>query len=313
MSSPRKIARRSLDGVLLLDKPLGWSSNQILQRVKYHYRAKKAGHTGSLDPAATGLLPLCFGHATKLSSWMLDADKTYQVTGRLGVKTNTGDAEGETLFEATPEQLQAVTLERLTSVLDRFRGEIEQIPPMFSALKYEGERLYSLARRGIEVERKPRTIRIEQLTLLSAPLPEFTLEVTCSKGTYIRTLIEDIGTALECGAYVVSLRRTAIKGFPEALPMVTLSEIEALGEQLDALDRLLQPLDIALEHLPEVELDGDSAFYFRQGQAVRTSSLYPTGERVRVYLDSPRRLLAIGEMTDDGRVTPRRMLLGANS
>ena len=310
MSSQVKIPRRHVDGILLLDKPVGWSSNQALQRVKYLYRAQKAGHTGSLDPLATGMLPLCFGQATKLSSFMLDADKTYRVTGRLGMRTATGDAEGECIYEASPEDVARVTTARLADVLNQFRGEIEQVPPMYSALKHAGQRLYTLARRGIEVERKARAVRIDTLTLRTVALPEFTLEVECSKGTYIRTLVEDIGEALGCGAYVVSLRRTVIHGFPDN-ELVTLDDLERLADDREALDQLLRPLDVALMHLPEVELDRDSSFYLCQGQAVRIPCPYPTAEVVRVYQETPRRLIAIGQMLDDGRVTPRRMLVSA--
>jgi tRNA pseudouridine55 synthase len=310
MSSQVKIPRRPVDGVLLLDKPGGWSSNQALQRVKYLYRAQKAGHTGSLDPLATGMLPLCFGQATKLSGFMLDADKTYLVTGRLGMRTATGDAEGECIFQAPPEDVARVTTPRLAEVLKQFRGEIEQVPPMYSALKHAGQRLYALARRGIEVERKARAVRIDALTLRAVALPDFSLEVKCSKGTYIRTLVEDIGDTLGCGAYVVSLRRTAIHGFADA-QLVTLTDLERLGDDREALDQLLRPLDVALMHLPEVELDTDSSFYLRQGQAVRIPCPHPTAEVVRVYQETPRRLIAIGQMLDDGRVTPRRMLVCA--
>ncbi|OQX48471.1 MAG: tRNA pseudouridine(55) synthase TruB [Candidatus Sedimenticola endophacoides] len=285
----RRPRGRDVQGILLLDKPLGVTSNKALQRVKQIFFARKAGHTGSLDPEAGGLLPICFGGATKVSAYLLDADKRYWVRVRLGETTTTADAEGE-LLRTRP--VEGVTEALLGDALARFRGEIQQIPPMYSALKHQGERLYKLAREGVEVERKPRTITIYELKLLAWESPHLELEVRCSKGTYIRTLAEDIGEVLGCGAHVAALRRTGLGPYREA-DMVTMERIEAAArEGNEALDALL--------------LGVDSAFYLGQGQAVLVPNA-PTGGPVRIY-DPNGRFLGIGEILDDGRVAPRRMI-----
>ncbi|OOG22208.1 tRNA pseudouridine(55) synthase TruB [Thioalkalivibrio denitrificans] len=302
MNKP-KIQRRDVHGIVLLDKPEGYTSNQALQRVKYLFRARKAGHTGSLDPLATGLLPLCFGEATKVSGFLLDADKHYRTRCRLGITTETGDAEGVVLRERPVPVLDAATIE---SALEAFRGPIRQVPPMYSALKHEGQRLYDLARRGEEVERAPRDVTIHELTCLSATEDSLELDVRCSKGTYIRTLVEDIGERLGCGAHVVELRRLGLSPF-EAPAMVTLEQIEArAGEGDAALDALLTPIDAALVHWPAVTLDRDSAYYLGQGQAVFVPGA-PTAGMVRIY--GPGGVfLGMGEILDDGRVAPRRLI-----
>jgi tRNA pseudouridine55 synthase len=299
----RRQRGRDVHGILLLDKPLGATSNSALQRVKRLYFAKKAGHTGSLDPQASGLLPICFGAATKVSAFLLDAEKRYWVRVRLGVKTATGDSEGVIVSE---RPWQHLSVEDLSSSLKEFRGEIQQIPPMFSALKHKGERLYKLAREGVEVEREPRPVTIHELTLLNAELPEFELDVRCSKGTYIRTLAEDIGEYLGCGAHVTALRRTGVGAF-DSTNMVTMQAVEQAAEEgNESLDALLQPLDSALGDWPEVRLSADSAFYLRQGQAVVVPHA-PTEGKVRLY-DEIQRFMGIGEILDDGRVAPRRMV-----
>ncbi|MCU0834818.1 MAG: tRNA pseudouridine(55) synthase TruB [Chromatiaceae bacterium] len=299
---------RNVSGILLLDKPEGMTSNEALQRVKRLYQAAKAGHTGSLDPLATGLLPLCLGGATKFSAFLLDADKRYRVRVRLGVTTTTGDAEGEVLATASTEGIDGSALR---AALDRFLGPIEQLPPMYSAVKHQGQRLYKLARRGIEVERTPRTVDILAIDLRELVLPEFEMDVHCSKGTYVRTLAEDIGAALGCGAHVIGLRRTGVGPFVEGeTRFLTLPELAALaeagGEDPGALDALLLPLESALGHWPAVRLSEDAAFYLRQGQAVLVPQA-PTEGLVRLY-DPSKRFIGVGEILDDGKVQPKRLL-----
>lgn len=304
MGRQRRPRGRKVNGILLFDKPIGISSNDALQRVKRLYKAQKAGHTGSLDPLADGLLPLCFGAATKLSAYLLDADKHYWVRVKLGVTTATADAEGEVL-ETRPTE--GITEENLREVLPKFTGEIDQLPPMYSALKHKGQRLYKLAREGIEIEREPRRIQIHELRLLKFELPEFELQVHCSKGTYVRTLAEDIGNALGCGAHVVGLRRTGVGPYGPQ-DMVTLDRLEAIAaEQGEAgLDALLLPLDSALGDWPEVRLSDDAAHYLQMGQAVLVPKA-PTEGWVRLY-DARRGFIGVGEVEDDGRVAPRRLM-----
>lgn len=296
--------QRRVDGILLLDKSAGMTSNAALQAVKQLYGARKAGHTGSLDPLATGLLPICFGEATKISGFLLDADKHYSVTCRFGERTTTGDAEGE-VVETRPAN--TVTAAALTQVLAQFRGEIEQIPPMYSALKHKGERLYKLAREGIEVERKPRAVSIHAIELESFELPEAQISVHCSKGTYVRTLIEDIGEVLGCGAHVTALRRTGVGPFGEA-GMQSMAALEATaGEGRHyALDQLLQSIESGLAQWPGVNLNRDAAYYLRQGQPVLVPQA-PTSGWVRLYEDEDQ-FLGMGEILDDGRVAPRRLM-----
>jgi tRNA pseudouridine55 synthase len=298
----RRPRGRNVNGILLLDKPLGITSNHALQKVKRLFHAAKAGHTGSLDPLAEGLLPICFGGATKVSAFLLDADKHYWTRVRLGVTTATQDAEGEVVAERSTEH---VTEEALAQVLDRFRGEIDQIPPMYSAIKHKGERLYQLAREGKEVEREPRQVVIHNLALGKVDLPDFELEIHCSKGTYVRTLAEDIGNALDCGGHVSALRRTGVGPYTSE-EMVTMERLEELAEEgTDALDALLLPLESGLMHWPEVALNADSAFYLKQGQAVLVPNA-PTEGYVRIHdLDG---FIGVGEILDDGRVAPRRLL-----
>lgn len=305
----RRSRGRDIDGVLLLDKPLGFSSNHALQQVKRLYAADKAGHTGSLDPLATGLLPLCFGEATKLSGFLLDADKGYRVTGRLGIKTITADSEGEVI--ATRDASQ-VSRELLLQAMTSFRGDIQQLPPMYSALKHQGQRLYNLARQGVEVERQPRAVRIDQFELIDFTWPDFTIDIRCTKGTYVRTLVDDLGDLLECGAYVTQLRRTLAGPFSEmADQFVTLEHLEQLRdeEQFAAMDALLIPMADVLRNWPELRLEQNSVFYLRQGQPVMVPKA-PAEGWVRLF-DQSQRFLGIGEIDDDGRVAPRRLIKSA--
>ena len=294
---------RDIDGVVLLDKPAGLTSNQALQRVKRLLKARKAGHTGSLDPLATGLLPLCFGEATKISAYLLEADKHYRTVARLGQRTDTADAEGE-VIETRP--VRAYTDAEIEAVLARFRGPIEQIPPMYSAVKQDGRRLYELARQGREVERPPRAVVIHALQLLGRDDAQLELDVRCSKGTYIRTLVEDIGEALGCGAHVAKLRRLGVAPYDEP-EMVTLEQLEAAAEQgPQALDGFLMPVASALAHWPRVVLDADGAHYLRLGQALQVPGA-PAGGLL-VLLGPQEEFIGIGQILDDGRVGPKRLI-----
>lgn len=302
----RRNSGRDVTGILLLDKPVGLTSNDALQRVKRLYRAAKAGHTGSLDPLATGLLPCCLGDATKFSAFLLDADKRYRVQVRLGVTTTTADAEGAVL---ATRSVAGISEERIREVLRGFVGVIEQMPPMHSAVKHQGQRLYKLARQGLEVERTPRRIQIFELILRAAQLPVIELDVHCSKGTYVRTLAEDIGHRLGCGAHVSGLRRTSVGPYSEgAGGFVTLDRLERVAEleSLEQLDALLLPLDSALGHWPAVRLSADATFYLRQGQAVLIPQA-PTHGLVRLY-DSLQSFIGVGAILDDGRVQPKRLI-----
>jgi tRNA pseudouridine55 synthase len=297
---------RNVSGILLLDKPQGITSNEALQRVKRLYKAAKAGHTGSLDPLATGLLPLCLGGATKFSGFLLDADKRYRVRVRLGVTTTTADAEGDVVSTAPASGFGE---QDVRQALERFLGSIEQLPPMYSAVKYKGERLYKLARQGIEVERTPRVVEIFAIKLLGFELPELEMDVHCSKGTYVRTLAEDLGKVLGCGGHVTGLRRTGVGPYVEhQTRFVTLDEVERVAEDegLDALGGLLLPLESALGHWPPVRLSEDAAFYLRQGQAVLVPQA-PTEGLVRLY-DPSQKFIGVGCILEDGKVQPKRLL-----
>jgi len=297
--------RRDVHGILPLDKPVGFTSNDALQVVKAIYRARKAGHTGSLDMVATGMLPICFGEATKMSGFLLAADKLYRVACRLGETTTTGDSDGELVAERPVPRLRSADVER---TLANFRGEIEQIPPMYSALKHQGKRLYQLARQGLEVERPPRRVVIRELRLLSLEERGMELRVRCSKGTYIRTLVEDIGKRLGCGGHVRALRRLEAGPFREE-QMVSLQRLRELeGQGAQALDPLLLKLDRAVAAYPAVSLDQSSLiWYLRQGQAVLVPNS-PTEGLVRLY-DCRGRFLGMGRVLDDGRIAPHRLLL----
>lgn len=303
------IQRRDIDGIILLDKPRGWTSNQALGRVKYLLAARKAGHTGSLDPLATGLLPLCFGQATKVSGWLLDADKHYEAVARLGLVTTTGDMEGEVLREGPVPFFSAGEIERACAGL---RGEIRQVPPMHSALKHEGRRLYQLARAGVEVERPARAVQIHALSASLVAPDRLRLEVWCSKGTYIRTLVEDLGQALGCGATVAELRRTGHGAFGAA-EMVTLETLEAAAAEAgpQGLERWLLPADRALADRPAIRLDAASSRFLRQGQPVFVPGVRATGP-LRLY-DAAGAFIGVGSLQDDGRVAPRRLFVSSLS
>ncbi len=298
-----KRIRRAVDGIILLDKPRGFSSNAALQKVRWLLNAEKAGHTGSLDPLATGVLPLCFGEATKFSQYLLDADKGYETLMQLGVTTTTADAEGEVL-ERRPVTVGRAEIEAL---LSRFRGEISQIPPMYSALKRDGQPLYKLARAGEVVEREPRSVTIARLELLSCEAEQARLAVDCSKGTYIRTLVEDIGQLLGCGAHVAELRRTKAGPF-DLSRTVTLEELERVHAEggNGAVDQFLLPVDSGLQHWPLLQFSEHSSFYWLQGQPVRAPEA-PKFGMVRVQ-DHNGRFIGIGEVSEDGRIAPRRLI-----
>ncbi len=296
--------KKNISGVLLLDKPLGYSSNQALQKVKWLLQAAKAGHTGTLDPLATGLLPLCFGEATKFAHYLTDADKVYVANVRLGITTNTGDAEGVVL-STKPVNVSQAQFER---ACQQFIGEISQIPPMYSALKHEGRAMYEYARAGIEIERAARVITIHSIKLNAFEQDVASITVKCSKGTYIRTLAEDIGNVLGCGAHLSGLRRTATANYQIA-QTITLAQFEAmLPAQRDL---ILLPADSAVQHLPAITLDADSTFYLQQGQAVWQSGVIPKG-LIRLY-DEQTQFLGLGEQQSDGKITPKRLLVSKDT
>lgn len=294
---------RPLDGVLLLDKPLGMTSNSALQAVKRLYFAQKAGHTGSLDPLATGMLPLCFGQATRLSQYLLEADKHYQVTAKLGVKTTTADQEGEVIL-IRPVQ---VTEEQLKKALLQFMGDIQQIPSMYSALKYQGKPLYALARQGIEVPREARTVTIHALKLLDFTPETVSLDIRCSKGTYVRNLIEDLGEVLGCGAHVTALRRLSVSQYQtEAMvSLETLKELKTAGD-LKALDDLVLPLETMVNHLPVFQLSPTASFQWLQGNAIQVANP-PDKGLLRIY-QLGKGFVGIGEINDEGKLAPVRLL-----
>ena len=292
-----KPVRQPVDGVLLLNKPVGITSNDALQKAKWLLNAKKAGHTGTLDPFADGLLPLCFGEATKFSAYLLDADKRYRAVLQLGVTTTTGDPEGGILATREVHTSRA----DIEAVLPRFMGEIEQIPPMHSALKHQGRPLYEYARAGIEIDRPPRKVQIRALELIECDLPRVVLDVQCSAGTYIRTLAQDIGAALGCGAHLTALTRTAAGGF--ALEHAhTLAAVGSLdpGQRL----ALLQPADCLVAHLPAVQLDAADAAALCQGRSVAHPTAHPG--LTRVYA-APHAFLGLAD-ADAGHLVPRRLI-----
>jgi len=309
----RKKKGRAVNGILVLNKPLGLSSNQVLQKVKWLFQAQKAGHTGALDPQASGVLPICLGEATKFSQLLLDSDKGYDTTAKLGEIRSTGDAEGEVISSAEVPELSA---EQLEEVLQKFRGDVVQVPPMFSALKLDGKPLYELARNGMTAEeakaiaeKKRRTIQIHELTLTDQRRDELDLSVRCSKGTYIRTLVEDIGNQIGCGAYVSRLHRTH-SGPYHAGQMVTLEQLETLAEQdgMAALDALLLPPETALpDSWPVIELSRDDAEKILQGQAVSTGLTETPSVQLWAAESGRRQLLGIGRI-ERGGIRPQRLL-----
>ncbi len=302
MSRRRK--GREVNGILVIDKPQGVTSNGILQQVKRLYGAAKAGHTGALDPLATGVLPLCFGEATKFSQMMLDSDKAYITTARLGIRTETGDSEGAVVEE---KPVPALTEAQVEAVLEEFRGNIQQVPSMYSALKHQGKPLYEYAREGIEIDRPARPVTIYELKLLAVREQELDLAVTCTKGTYIRSLVEDIGEALGCGAHVCALRRTLASGYTLANVHVV-KDLEAMRERGESLDGLLLPPESALTMFPELKLEGPALVSILNGQPVRIPGQSLEGF-VRVYGD--RSFVGLVEAMsegDDTTLVPRRLV-----
>jgi len=310
MSRRRRVQGRDVNGIILLNKPTGISSNDALQKVKSLFFAAKAGHTGALDPLATGMLPICFGEATKFSQFLLESDKRYRVTAKLGQRTNTSDSDGEVVNERPIN----VTAEQLEKTLDTFRGDIMQIPSMFSALKFEGKPLYTYAREGIDIPREPRPITVYELKLLRFEGDEVELEVHSSKGTYIRTIVDDMGELLGCGAHVIQLDRMQVSTYP-ADRMVNLEQLQAIVRDCQErdvaprleLDPLLLPLDSAVMHLPDVNLLPVMASYFLQGQPVQVAGS-PEEGLVRVTQGEEQQFIGVGQINEDGLVAPKRLV-----
>ena len=300
MSKPRKRGR-DIDGVFLLDKPQGMSSNDIMQKVKREFQANKAGHTGALDPLATGMLPICLGEATKFSQFLLDADKRYVVTAKLGERTDTSDAEGQVV------ETRSVNVEtsQILTALEQFRGDILQVPTMFSALKHNGKPLYEYARAGITVEREARPITIFELNFIEYQAPFLTLEVHCSKGTYIRTLVDDLGEVLGCGAHVTVLRRTAVADYP-AEKMMTWDALQALAEQGD-LDQHLLPIDTAVSKLPALKLNAEQSKGIGFGQRVKFANEAKLRGQVRLFSDK-NIFLGVALIDDNNVIRPQRLI-----
>ena len=291
---------RDVHGILLLDKPEGLTSNAALQEAKKAFQANKAGHTGSLDPIATGLLPLCFGEATKISSFFLNADKKYRSIFTLGVATDTGDAEGHELTRV--ENIQ-IGNELIADQLDKFRGNLKQVPPMYSAVKFQGQPLYKLARKGIEVERKPRRVTVYDLSFTRLDQCNIKVDLHCSSGFYVRSLAHELGQKLGCGAHVVSLQRTGVGQF-SLDDAISLDRVKQ-EKNLSALDGMLIPTDVSLKHLPGVNLSDDAAYYLCRGQPVKAANV-PRDGWVRLYADEAG-FLGVGKVLDDGRVAPKRL------
>lgn len=303
MSRPRKRGR-DIHGVFLLDKPQGMSSNDVLQKVKRIFQANKAGHTGALDPLATGMLPICLGEATKFSQFLLDSDKRYLVTAKLGERTDTSDAEGE-IVETREVN---VTESDILATLEQFRGDILQVPTMFSALKHNGKPLYEYARAGITIEREARPITIFELNFIEYNAPFLTLEVHCSKGTYIRTLIDDLGEVLGCGAHVTMLRRTSVANYPID-KMISYADLQKLAENqpLAELDCHLLPMDTAVSNLTKINLTEQQTKAVGFGQRVRFDNPNQIYGLVRLYSDNAQ-FLGVAEVTCDNVIRPNRMI-----
>ncbi|TDF41869.1 tRNA pseudouridine(55) synthase TruB [Alteromonadaceae bacterium M269] len=310
----RRRKGRQINGVLLLNKPVGGSSNQILQRVKRLYFAAKAGHTGALDPLASGMLPICLGEATKFSQFLLDADKTYQVTATLGIRTTTSDADGDVVEEKPVD----VNLAQLEEALEQFRGPIKQVPSMFSALKHNGQPLYVYARQGITIEREARDIEIYALELLRFEGNEVDLNVHCSKGTYIRSLVDDLGQVLGCGAFVSMLHRSQVTDYP-ADKMISLEQLEQIADEtkgdfeepLDAnyqtIDELLLPMDTAVSKLPIVDLNEEQSQFYRHGGMIRFAAKIPGLHRVFDLNNT--RFLGVGSVDESGALSTKRLVV----
>ena len=304
VSRRRRNRGRSINGIVILDKATGLSSNAALQQVKKLYEANKAGHTGSLDPLATGVLPLCLGEATKVSQFLLNSDKRYRTKIKLGVRTDSGDKTGKVIQSIADFSVSEAGIEK---ELDAFRGEIEQLPPMHSALKVDGVPLYKMARKGIEIRREKRKVTIYEINLLNIAEDVIELDITCSKGTYIRTIADDLGQALGCGANIFELRRTEAGVFREedCKDLEALSELKVQGG-LEFIDEQLIPMDQAIAELPEVNLPSVTASHLKNGQAVIVRHL-PEEGLVRLYEEE--QFIGIGCIDDDGKVAPRRLIV----
>ena len=304
MSRQRRRRVRNISGIVVLDKANGLSSNAALQEVKRLYEANKAGHAGSLDPLATGVLPVCLGEATKVSQFLLDSDKRYRTRIKLGIRTDTGDSEGSIIERNEGISVSRKAIER---ALTKFKGEVEQVPPMHSAIKMNGVPLYKLARKGIAVEREPRLVTLYQICLVEFVNSELELEISCSKGTYIRTIADDLGQELGCGAHVIELRRTQAGVFTEK-DSISSEELalEKENRGLDKIDQFLIPMDRAIQDLPEVNLPSITASHVKNGQAVLVRHL-PKNGLVRMYEDE--QFIGIGSIDDDGKVAPRRLII----
>ena len=304
MSKPRKRGR-NIHGVFLLDKPQGMSSNDIMQKVKRIFQANKAGHTGALDPLATGMLPICLGEATKFSQFLLDADKRYLVTAKLGERTDTSDAEGQ-IVETRDVN---VKIPEILTALEQFRGDILQVPTMFSALKHNGKPLYEYARQGITVEREARPITIFELNFIEYNAPYLTLEVHCSKGTYIRTLVDDLGEVLGCGAHVTMLRRTAVADYPTE-KMLDWNALQALAESQDLslLDALLLPMDTAVAKLPALTLNESQTQGIGFGQRIKFDNPNSLQGQVRLF-SHENRFLGVAVIDENNVIRPQRLVV----
>ncbi|HDR1228747.1 TPA: tRNA pseudouridine(55) synthase TruB [Pasteurella multocida] len=303
MAKPRKRGR-DIDGVFLLDKPQGMSSNDIMQKVKRVFQANKAGHTGALDPLATGMLPICLGEATKFSQFLLDADKRYQVTAKLGERTDTSDAEGQ-VVETRDVQ---VDVQDILAALPHFRGDLMQVPTMFSALKHQGKPLYEYARAGITVEREARPITIFDLQFIAYDAPYLTLEVHCSKGTYIRTLVDDLGEYLGCGAHVTVLRRTAVANYPvEAMMDWDTLQVLAAQQDLALLDQHLLPTDSAVSALPALHLNQEQSKAISFGQRVKFDNPTQLTGQVRLFSDT-QQFLGVALVDEHNVIRPQRLM-----
>ena len=304
MSRQRRRRVRNISGIVVLDKANGLSSNAALQEVKRLYEANKAGHAGSLDPLATGVLPVCLGEATKVSQFLLDSDKRYRARIKLGIRTDTGDSEGSIIERNEGIRVSREAIER---ALTKFKGEVEQVPPMHSAIKMNGVPLYKLARKGIAVEREPRLVTLYQICIVEFVNSELELEISCSKGTYIRTIADDLGQELGCGAHVIELRRTQAGVFTEK-DSISSEELalEKENRGLDKIDQFLIPMDRAIQDLPEVNLPSITASHVKNGQAVLVRHL-PKNGLVRMYEDE--QFIGIGSIDDDGKVAPKRLII----
>jgi tRNA pseudouridine55 synthase len=294
-----KRVKRKVDGILLLDKPLGYSSNQALQKIKWLFQATKAGHTGTLDPLATGLLPICLGEATKFAQYVTDADKTYIANIKLGIKTTTGDVEGDVVSTKSVN----VNLQQFEQTCQQFVGYISQIPPMYSALKHEGKALYKYAREGLQVERKARHVTIHSIVVISLDGSDAVIKVRCSKGTYIRTLAEDIGSALACDAHLTGLHRTETAGYC-IQDAVTIDAIEAMTAERR--DKQLLSVDSAIGLLPKVNISADAAYFFKQGQPIWQAGETPDGD-LRIYEEGGT-FIGLGTRLEDGKIAPKRLV-----